>query len=111
MPPNFESPLKIDSSGHVLPTGPLDMPKGETVNRVSAWVYQLKADGTGAVCIAAQTAGFNPSDTKWTGNSATAFHQGQFQPGQATGLALAISTDSSGATKVFWWGETILVQL
>ena len=106
---NFDNVLAVDGNGHVLPQGPLQVGQDETMDRLSAWVFQVNPDGSGAACIASQQGTF--SNTQWTTDPNTAVHRGQFQPGPAVGSAMAISrVKATGATRVHWWSETISVQ-
>jgi hypothetical protein len=109
MPRSFDDVLTIDPEGNISPSGPLELVKGETVEKLYAWVFQLNHDGTGAACIAAQPSPGKLASDDWVTEPNSTDHAGRFQPGAATGIAVTISTDAGGRTKVFWWSETISV--
>jgi hypothetical protein len=102
---NFHKYLMIDENGHVAPAGPLGVPPGEEMVALYAWVIQENADESGAVCIASEEGHRLRNPMEWT-TRANPVHEGRFQPGPATGIAVAVSRTRDGATRVHWWSES-----
>jgi hypothetical protein len=71
---------------------------------------QNNTDGTGAACEAFQDADGFAKGGVWT-TKPGAVHEGVFQPGEATGWAVAISKrQPDGMIKVFAWGDTFTLE-
>ena len=110
MPHNFDGVLTIDADGRISPRGPLDRAADQKITKLYAWVFQLNPDGTGAVCVAAQSDPADLKRTNWT-TRADAIHEGRFREGAAFGMAVTSSKDLvDGKTKVYWWSETIFLK-
>ena len=106
---NFDNVLRIES-GRVSPRGPLKLADDETMVKLHAWVVQNNKDGTGAACEAFQDAGGFTKGGVWT-TKPGAVHAGVFQPGPASGWAVAISKrQPDGMTKVFAWGDEFTLE-
>ena len=106
---NFDDKLRIEN-GRVSPEGPLVLAVDETMVKLHAWVVQNNNDGTGAACEAFQDANGFTKGGRWTTRPG-AVHEGVFQPGKATGWAVAISKrQADGMIKVFAWGDTFWLE-
>jgi hypothetical protein len=106
---NFDDVLRIEN-GRVSPRGPLKLDDDETMLKLHAWVVQKNDDGTGAACEAFQGADGFTKDGVWT-TKPGAVHEGVFQPGPATGWAVAISkSQPHGKTRVFSWGDEFTLE-
>lgn len=103
---NFDDVLTIDGKGEISPRGPLGLKPGETVQKLYAWVFQQNAVEDG-VCIATQEDPVKLAGPGWTTG---AVQQGSFQDGGAIGMAVTISRDAGGKTRVYWWSETIYLK-
>ena len=102
---NFDDPLTIDGSGHILPTGALLEFTDGVGMQLRFWVIQFQDGRTGAY-MAAKGQPQAKDHTKWeTLNDASVFRNGSFRPGQAS--ATAVVTLTSGVMS--WWSATILL--
>ena len=104
MPGSFDN-LTI-TNGHLSPSGPLQVPPGETDAVVYAWVMQQQAQGAGAFvqCLGKS----NAQGDAWV-TTDHGVHRGSFEPGQAFAQGTLTAKNSAGKTTLYWWSETILL--
>jgi hypothetical protein len=103
MPGNFYPELEIDEHGCISPAGPLDIPKGEKVVRLDAWVWQ-----DSSACIAFQLK-FPHKDWWETTSDPRKNHVGaSFRPGAAVAMALMV-TEEDGEMETYHWTDSVLL--
>ena len=106
---NFDRKLTIEG-GKVRLRGPLQLEKGQTLEKMTIWLWQSDQTGTGAAATAVvgaadfDSAAAQGTTAKWK-TTAEPDH-GTFTTGPATGMALAILRRADGSTTPYWWSDS-----
>jgi hypothetical protein len=113
---NFEKQLTV-TDGKVSPSGELDLDDDESMTRLEVWMTQTLDVNAGAAltCSLNQAAldhaiqgAVGSAKAKWAVDAGEVQFEGvAFQPGFATGTALAIIRTDAGAVSTRSWTETV----
>jgi hypothetical protein len=101
---NFYPQLEINDHGCLTPAGPLDLPKGETLLRLDAWIWQDTS-----ACMSVQRV--FPNRDRW--EITTDPHEDHvgpgFKPGAAVAMALMVIETDKGETETYHWTDSVFL--
>ena len=107
----FHKEQTIDAGGGLRLSGPLELEKDWTLSKMYIWLWQVDGDGTGAAVTAVldesnlvSAAAQNGGGAEW--RTMAQPEHGEFRPGPATGMALAILRRADGSTTPYWWSAS-----
>ena len=113
MPVKFDDTLQLTGGGNVMAAGPRD--ESDDIKELCAWVYQRQGSNDAAATEMSTTGGKlrqpDAHNPKWEMELGKVPEAGQLElePGWAHAEAVALIQDGTGNTRVFVWGETVML--